>query len=78
MKTVNIYHAKTQLSKLISAALEGTDVVIARNGQPLVRLVPFQERKERRLGTLKGKVRMAKDFDAPLPSDLLKAFEGEE
>ncbi len=78
MQTVNIHEAKTHLSKLIEAVAEGEDVVIAKAGKPLVRMVPFAQHKPmRRLGGLKGKVRIAEDFDAPLPDDLMAAFEGQ-
>lgn len=77
MKTVNIHEAKTHLSKLIEAAAEGEDIVIAKAGKPLVRMIPFAQPKPmRRLGGLKGKIRIAEDFDAPLPGDLMAAFEG--
>ena len=74
---VNIYEAKTRLSELVDKANDDEDVIIARNGRPVARLVKYaQERSRRRLGTLAGRVRMADDFDAPLPDDLLAAFEG--
>lgn len=77
MHTVNIHEAKTNLSRLIEAVAEGDEVVIAKAGKPMVRLVPFVENKSpRRLGGLKGKIQIADDFDAPLPDDLLAAFEG--
>lgn len=77
MQTVNIHEAKTNLSRLIEAVAEGDEVVIAKAGKPVVRIVPFDRPKSpRRLGGLKGKIRTAEDFDAPLPDDLLAAFEG--
>lgn len=77
MHTVNIHEAKTNLSRLIKAVVEGGEVVIAKAGKPMVRLVPFVEKKSpRRLGGLKGKIQIADDFDAPLPDDLQAAFEG--
>lgn len=75
---INIYAAKTQLSRLIDRVNEGEDVVITRHGRPVARLIPaLQERPVRKLGTLRGKVWMSEDFDAPLPGDLLALFEGE-
>jgi prevent-host-death family protein len=77
--TVNIYEAKTQLSKLVDMASEGTDVVIARNGKPVARLTALEAPKERnyKLGLLKGKGGwLADDFDAPLPDEILAQFEG--
>lgn len=77
MQTVNIHEAKTNLSRLIEAVVEGDEVVIAKAGKPMVRIVPFAKQKTpRRLGGLKGKIRIADDFDAPLPDELLAAFEG--
>ncbi|RZT42280.1 type II toxin-antitoxin system Phd/YefM family antitoxin [Cupriavidus agavae] len=77
MQTVNIHEAKTNLSRLIEAVAEGQEVVIAKAGKPMVRMVPFATpQTPRRLGGLKGKMRIADDFDAPLPDDLLAAFEG--
>jgi prevent-host-death family protein len=78
VQTVNIYQAKTQLSKLVDLASSGTDVVIARNGKPVARLTGL-DRKQQRItgfGALKGKGWIADDFDAPLPDDLLAQFEG--
>ena len=75
--TVSIYEAKTRLSHLVDRALRGDQVVITRYGRPVARLVPAaQARKTRRLGALRGKIRVAADFDAPLPNDLLVLFEG--
>jgi len=69
MRTVNIYAAKTHLSRLVDEALRGEDVIIARDNQPLVRLVPVSHTAgtARRLGTARGQIRIADDFDAPLP-----------
>jgi len=76
--TVNIYEAKTQLSKLVDLAEAGTDVVIARNGKPAARLTAVRvEKRPYRLGLLKGKGGwLADDFDAPLPDEILAKFEG--
>jgi prevent-host-death family protein len=64
MKQVNIYEAKTHLSLLIGEALGGEDVVVARNGKPLVRLVPVKERKPSdAFGMDRGKVWISPDFD---------------
>lgn len=75
MKTINIYDAKTHLSRLIDQAAAGEEIVIARAGRPVVKLVPVG-RPKRRLGLLKGKLKVPADFDAPLPEDLLSSFEG--
>ena len=77
MDPVNIYEAKTRLSQLVDIAAAGEDVVIGRNGKPLVRITRLDEPIRRiRFGVLKGKVKIAKDFDAPLPDDVLAGFEG--
>jgi prevent-host-death family protein len=77
MQTVNIHEAKTQFSKLIEAVSQGEEIVIARAGKPTARLVPLQAIKPvRKPGALKGKIHIADDFDAPLPADILAAFEG--
>lgn len=66
MEIVNSYEAKTHLSRLIRRALDGERIVIARAGKPLVELLPYREKKRRRGGVWKGKIKMADDFDAPL------------
>jgi prevent-host-death family protein len=76
-KVVNIYEAKTQLSKLVDEAAAGREVVIAKAGVPRARLVPLESARVRRKpGGAKGRIRIAADFDAPLPADLLAAFLG--
>jgi prevent-host-death family protein len=76
-QTVNIYEAKTQLSKLVDLASSGTDVVIARAGKPVARLTSLKnEKRLTGFGALKGKGWIADDFDAPLPDELLAQFEG--
>ena len=78
MGTVNTHEAKTNLSRLIDEVQKGAEVVIARANRPVARLVPIREKPSpRRPGYLKGKVRVAADFDAPLPPDVLHAFEVE-
>jgi prevent-host-death family protein len=65
MQITNIHEAKTQLSQLIHRALAGEEVVIARAGEPLVRLVPIhQDTRPRQGGQMKGRIRIAEDFDA--------------
>jgi len=77
MTTINIYEAKTQLSKLVEQAASGEDVIIARGGKPVARLTRLQApRRKIRFGVLKGKVRVAPDFDAPLSAEVLEQFEG--
>jgi prevent-host-death family protein len=72
---VNMHEAKTELSKLVERALAGEDVVIARAGVPVVRLVPVARLGQRVLGQWRGKVKMAADFDAALPDEVLADWE---
>jgi prevent-host-death family protein len=77
MQTVNIHAAKTHLSRLVDAAAAGEEIIIARAGTPVARLVPLATKKpDRVLGTMAGKLNIPDDFDAPLPDDLLALFEG--
>jgi prevent-host-death family protein len=77
MSTVNIHAAKTNLSRLIEEVVEGEEVVIAKAGRPVARLVPIGKAPGKRtLGILKGKLRVPHDFDAPLPAEVIAAFEG--
>jgi prevent-host-death family protein len=75
MKIVNIHEAKTHLSRLIEDVSAGEEVIIARNGKPVARLLPVNARsRPRRSGQWRGKVHIGADFDAPLPAELLTAF----
>ena len=75
MKQVNIQEAEGQLARLVDEAASGEDIVIAKAGKPLVRLVPFEARRAPRApGAWKGKVWISDDFDAPLPPDIANAF----
>jgi len=77
MTIVNIHQAKTHFSKLVDAAMSGEEIIIAKAGKPAAKLVPILAVKPKRTpGSLKGKIKIAKDFDAPLPDDILDAFEG--
>jgi prevent-host-death family protein len=77
MQTVNIQTAKEQLSELVDAATAGEEVLIARAGKPVVRLVALEAPRRRLLGTLAGRMGpLPDDFDAPLPEDVLRDFEG--
>jgi prevent-host-death family protein len=75
--TYNMHEAKTHLSRLAERAANGEEIVIARNGQPLARLMPMPERKQRRLGFAKGLITIGEDFDDPLPPDIQRYCEGE-
>jgi prevent-host-death family protein len=77
MKSVNISEAKTQLSKLVDQAAQGSDVIISRRGRPVARLTSLNEPAKRiRYGVLKGKFKVPDDFDDPLPDEVLARFEG--
>jgi len=73
---VDMHEAKTELSRLVERALAGEEVVIARAGVPVVRLVPVAREGKRKLGQWAGQVEMADDFDAPLTDEELDAWEG--
>jgi prevent-host-death family protein len=76
MIEVNIHEAKTQLSRLLARVASGEEVVIAKAGKPVARIVPIRRRKRRVLGIDAGKFSVPDDFDAPLPDELLNEFEG--
>jgi prevent-host-death family protein len=79
MQTVNIHAAKTHLSRLVDAAAAGEEILIARAGRPVARLVPLQDipvQPRRQLGRLAGQFTVPADFDAPLPDYVLAGFEG--
>lgn len=74
---VNMHDAKSQLSRLVEEAEAGRETVIARAGKPVARLVPLAAKGTvRKLGALKGRLKVPADFDAPLPPEVLAAFEG--
>lgn len=74
--TLNLYEAKTQLSALVDQAAAGAEIIIAKNGRPMAKLVPLRDRSRRRPGRGKGRIWMAADFDAPLTKSVLDAFYG--
>lgn len=78
MAEYNMHEAKTHLSRLAERAAGGEEIVIARNGRPLARLVALEQpHKLRTLGLWKGQVSIGDDFDAPLPAEIRDPFEGE-
>jgi len=77
-RTLNLYAAKTQLSTLVDEAAAGAEIVIAKNGRPMAKLVPFRQAARRRPGRAKGRIWIAADFDAPLPQHVADAFNGAE
>lgn len=78
METVNLYAAKTSLSRLVDRAAAGEEIVIAKAGKPMARLVPLAPPapRPRVFGHLRGQVRIGADFDGPLPPDIRGAFDG--
>ena len=74
---INIHEAKTHLSKLLLRVLAGEEIVIGKAGRPIAKLVPFEQKMDvRKPGSAKGKIWIAPDYNAPLPDDILDAFEG--
>jgi prevent-host-death family protein len=76
MKTVNIHAAKTHLSSLVEEAAAGEEIIIAKAGKPVARIVPLEKKKgiENTLGIWKDQVWISDDFDAPLPPEILRSF----
>lgn len=75
MRPVNIHAAKTHLSRLLEKAAEGEEIVIAKSGKPVAKLIAVESRPRRKLGMLAGAVHLPKDFGAPLP---LGTLDGED
>ena len=74
---INVHQAKTHFSRLLARVDSGEEVIIARAGKPIARIVPIGKTLSKRLpGSAKGKITIADDFDAPLPENLLAEFEG--
>lgn len=76
MSAINIHEAKTHLSRLVEEASEGKEIIIAKHGRPVAKLVAIASASAPRIGALKGKLHIPADFDAPLPDEVLAAFEG--
>lgn len=77
IRVYNLYQAKTSFSSLVNRVANGEEIVIAKAGVPVAKLVPIVRPTPRRKpGGWKGKVRIGSDFDAPLPPDLQRHFEG--
>jgi prevent-host-death family protein len=79
MEPVNVHEAKTHLSRLLDRVAAGEEIVIARAGKPVARLVPYEPPKfERKPDVLRGQIWIADDFNDPLPDDIQRLFEGED
>ena len=75
LESVNVHEAKTHLSRLLERVEHGEEIVIARAGKPIARLVPLEPAEPRRLiGRNRGKIWMSEDFDEPLPWQLFPGF----
>lgn len=73
---VSLYEAKTHLSELVDLAADGADFIIMKSGKPMARLGPLTSNQpERRAGRGRGQWRVARDFDAPLPTEIQRLFE---
>jgi prevent-host-death family protein len=77
MDIVNVHEAKTQLSRLLERVAAGEQIIIARHGKPIAKLVPFTA-EPRQPGRLKGKLRLTPEFDVPLPEAIAAVFRGEQ
>ena len=75
-KTVNVHEAKTHLSRLLADVERGGEVIIARAGRPIARLVAVEAAQNRELGLERGKIWIAPDFDEPMPDEWLDEWEG--
>ncbi|MFB2773532.1 type II toxin-antitoxin system Phd/YefM family antitoxin [Pelatocladus sp. BLCC-F211] len=80
METVNIHYCKTNLSRLLSRVELGEEIIISNRGIPIAKLVPFHLSSNRgaSLGLDRGRFTVPEDFNAPLPEEILAAFEGGE
>ncbi len=76
MKIINMHQAKTQLSKLVNEALDGEEVIIAKSGKPVVKLVPYKFAESRKPGQFKGKINIPDNFNELSP-EILKLFYGD-
>ncbi|MES2998076.1 MAG: type II toxin-antitoxin system Phd/YefM family antitoxin [Pseudomonadota bacterium] len=74
MRAINIHETKTHFSKLVDAAISGEEIIITKVGTPVARLIPISKNRSRYFGVLKGKLKIANDFDAPLPDNILSNF----
>lgn len=74
MRTVNVHAAKTNLSSLLEEVAMGREVIIAKAGTPVAKLVPYVAPVTRVPGGLRGQIQIHEDFDAPLPDEMADAF----
>ncbi len=76
MRVFNVHDAKTNLSRLLERVAQGEEIIIAKSGRPVAKLVRLAV-EPRKPGRLKGRIRMRADFDEPLPDEVMAAFRGE-
>jgi prevent-host-death family protein len=76
MEIYNVHEAKTHFSRLLARVASGEEVIIAKDGRPVAKLVRLSA-EPRQPGRLKGRIHLAPDFDEPLPEEILAAFRGE-
>ncbi len=72
----NIHEAKTNLSRIVDEVAAGAEVIIAKAGKPMARLSPIEAPIKKKLGGLKGRIKVPADFNAPLDEETLRQFEG--
>jgi prevent-host-death family protein len=75
-RTYNIHEAKTHLSRLVEEAAVGEEIIIAKSGKPRAKLVPFDEKPERKPGRFRTDIQMTEDFFESLPEEELEVWEG--
>nr|WP_295106968.1 type II toxin-antitoxin system prevent-host-death family antitoxin [uncultured Caulobacter sp.] len=81
MRTVNIHEAKTHLSRLVEQAADGESFIIAKAGKPMVKVVPLEAQEQpakRRLGFMKGEIKVPDDFDTMFAEEIQAMFEGKD
>jgi prevent-host-death family protein len=77
LRTVDLNAAKVHLARLLDEIAAGEEIIIAKAGKPVARLLPYEPRGEpRRLGLMKGRIWISEDFDAQLPEEIVAAFRG--
>jgi prevent-host-death family protein len=76
MGVFNVHDAKTHLSRILERVAQGEEIIIAKSGRPVAKLVRLAV-EPRKPGRLKGRIRVGADFDEPLPDEILAAFRGE-
>ena len=75
-ESVNVHEAKTHFSRLLARVDQGEEIIIAKAGKPVARIVPYATKPAKRIpGTAKGKIQIRKNFEEPLPKSLMKFFE---